>query len=97
MANKTYLKNLKDYSVVAYSWNPDIQSISFKPGETKDVSGIEEDAIHDNFENFYKTYIHTSILTMISIKVPDVYVPQPITGLGYFDYGYIDDYWSVTV
>ena len=97
MATKTYVKNLKDYSVVAFSWNPSFQSISFKPQEVKDCSGIELDAIQDNFQLFYTTYIKTNILTMISLKVPDVILPEPITGLGYFDYGYIEDGWSVTV
>lgn len=96
MATKTYVKNLKDYSVVAFSWNPAFQSISFKPQEVKDCSGIEIDEIQDNFQEFYKTYIKTDILTMIYVQVAAPTPPVVTTG-GYFDYGYIEDGWSVSI
>ncbi len=97
MATKTYVKNLKDYSVVAFSWNPAFQSISFKPQEVKDCSGIELDEIQDNFNEFYDTYIKTDILTMIYVQAANPPAPPVILTGGYFDYGYIDDGWSVNI
>ena len=86
MANKTYLKNLKDYSVIAYSWNPSFQSISFKPGEIKDCSGIET---VNSFSDFINTYINTNILTIIRIN--DIALPASTSYNDYFYYDYIDD------
>ena len=96
MSYKTYIRNLKDFSVVAYSWNPSFGSINFKIGEMKDCSGIDEGVLPEKFELFYNTYIKTSILTLISIKVADIST-SPAMYFGYFDYGYIENDWSVAI
>lgn len=94
MAIKVYVKNLKDFSVVAFSWNPLFKSISFKPQEVRDCSGIELDEKQDTFALFYKTYVETNILTMIYIPVTGS-TPIIILGEEYFDFGYVDYGWVV--
>lgn len=84
------VKNLRDYSVVAFSWNDKFHSVSFKPNEIKDLSGIQINTV-DNFRLFVKDYIKTNVLTLIPIY-DDVYV-APILEDGYFDFAYVDYDW----
>lgn len=88
---KVLVKNLKHYSVVAFSWNDNFRSISFEPYETKDLSGIQINTV-DNFKLFIKDYIKTGILTLITVYGDEVYVP-PILEDGYFDFAYVDYDW----
>lgn len=80
------VRNLKPYSVVAFSWNSRFNSISFKPNEVKDLTGIQIEDPSETFKQFVKDYVNTNILTLIPI-----YEIVPIPTNGYFDYGYISD------
>ena len=91
--DKMLIKNLKDYSVVAFSLNPAFQSISFKPQEVKDCTGIESDS-PDNFRTFVNSYVHTNILTLIPVSD---YIPPVINTHGYFEFAYIQQGWSVSI
>ena len=86
------VRNLKPYSVVAFSWNNRFNSISFKPNEVKDLTGIQIEDTAETFKQFIKDYINTNILTLIPITE---IIPNSIPTNGYFDYGYIlDGYFS---
>jgi hypothetical protein len=87
---KMLVKNLRDYSVVAFSWNDKFHSVSFEPNEVKDLSGIQINTV-DNFRLFVKDYIKTNILTLIPIY-DDFYV-APVLEDGYFDFAYVDYDW----
>ena len=88
------VKNLMDYSLVAFSWNEKFHSVSFEPNEVKDLSGIQINTV-DNFRLFVKDYIKTNILTLIPIYDEDYgYIP-PILEDGYFDFAYVDIDWVV--
>jgi hypothetical protein len=64
---RLYIKNLKPYSLVAYSFNNNFQSISFEPDEVKDCSGLEL-TTEANFQAFVKTYVLTNTLSLIIIN-----------------------------
>jgi len=87
---KMLVKNLRDYSVVAFSWNDKFHSVSFEPNEVKDLSGIQINTV-DNFRLFVKDYIKTNILTLIPIY-DDIYNPTVLED-GYFDFAYVDLDW----
>jgi hypothetical protein len=84
------VRNLLPYSIVVYSWNDSIDSVSFQPYEIKDCSGIQINK-KELFANFFRDYIKTGILTLIPVYETN-YVP-PILADGYFDFGYIDYGW----
>lgn len=90
MATKVFLKNLKPYSLIAYSYNIDFDSISFRPGEVVDCSGVQINK-KKNFELFVQAYIDTGILSLITIY-DDTYIP-PVLEDGYFDFAYVDYDW----
>jgi hypothetical protein len=85
-------RNLLPYSIVVYSWNDLIDSISFEPYEIKDCSGIQINKL-EPFENFVRDYVRPGIISLIPIYERD-YIP-PILTDGYFDFGYIDYGWIV--
>ena len=87
---KMFVKNLKPYALVAYSWTDKYKSISFEADEIKDCSGIEINT-EANFQAFVKTYIVTNILSLIPIY-DEVYVPLVLED-GYFDFDYVDLDW----
>lgn len=89
---KMLVKNLREYSVVAFSWNDNFNSVSFQPGETKDLSGIQINT-KDNFTLFVRDYIRTNILTLIPVY-DDIYEPIILED-GYFDFAYVDYGWIV--
>jgi hypothetical protein len=87
---RMFVKNLKPYALVAYSYNDNFKSISFEPEEMKDCSGIQINT-KNNFQLFVKTYIVTNILSLIPIY-DDIYVPVVLED-GYFDFAYVDYDW----
>jgi len=89
---KMLVKNLKHYSVVIFSWNDNFNSVSFGPGEIKDLSGIQINT-EDNFRIFVQDYVRTNIISLIPIY-DDTYVPDTLAD-GYFDYAYVDYGWIV--
>ena len=83
------VRNLRPYSLVAFSWNENFNSVNFEPYEIKDLTGIQINT-EDNFEMFVRDYILTNILTLIPIyDTPR----QEILTDGYFDYAYVDYGW----
>lgn len=87
------VKNLKHYSVVAFSWNDNFHSVHFEPHEIKDLSGIQINT-EDNFRSFVSDYVRTNVLSLIPIYDDEFYVP-PVLEDGYFDFAYVDYGWVV--
>ena len=86
------IKNLKHYSLVAFSWNDSFYSINFEPDEVKDCTGIQINT-KDNFELFVRTYVRTNILCLIPVY--DGSGPSPSLENGYFDFAYVDYGWII--
>lgn len=89
---KMLVRNLLPYSIVVYSWNDTIDSVSFLPYEVKDCTGIQINR-KDKFESFVRDYIRTNIITLIPVFEKDE--EPPILEDGYFDFAYVDYGWIV--
>ena len=90
------VKNLQKFTLAAYSWNDNFNTIIFKPEEVLDLSGFQINS-PDNWAAFVRAYVRTNILTLIPIYIepPAKEIIVPVIPEGYFDYAYVDYGWVV--